>query len=162
MSHPESLRVLCSMDHVRLRPKKTRVGAGGEPAGSHRTPTYRRYQVKCQYPTRTGRLDPGTAVIPLRLLVQGRGTMDRFVALVELGHPGGTRNWYGRIRAPVPLTSQILNSRHVKHMWLIPFLGLHRDDLSQGVSEFDQETRKRLWILLFTWDWYVGKRLVSG
>ncbi len=31
-------------------------------------------------------------------------------------------------------------------------LGLHQDALSEGMSEFDREMRRRLWVILYLWD----------
>lgn len=31
--------------------------------------------------------------------------------------------------------------------------GLHRNSLKRGLSEFDLEMRRRMWLILYTWDW---------
>ncbi|KAK4231815.1 hypothetical protein QBC38DRAFT_506542 [Podospora fimiseda] len=38
-------------------------------------------------------------------------------------------------------------------------LSLHRDSLSEGMSEFDREMRRRLWCVLYMWDFALGSML---
>ncbi|KAK3337246.1 hypothetical protein B0T19DRAFT_447867 [Cercophora scortea] len=38
-------------------------------------------------------------------------------------------------------------------------IGLHKDSLSEGMSEFDREMRRRLWGLLYMWDFALGSML---
>ncbi|KAK3983910.1 fungal-specific transcription factor domain-containing protein [Cladorrhinum sp. PSN332] len=38
-------------------------------------------------------------------------------------------------------------------------IGLHRDSLSEGMSEFDREMRRRLWCVLYMWDFALGSML---
>ncbi|KAK4180156.1 fungal-specific transcription factor domain-containing protein [Triangularia setosa] len=38
-------------------------------------------------------------------------------------------------------------------------IGLHRDSLSEGMSEFDREMRRRLWGVLYMWDFALGSML---
>ncbi|KAK0618186.1 hypothetical protein B0T17DRAFT_459113, partial [Bombardia bombarda] len=38
-------------------------------------------------------------------------------------------------------------------------IGLHQDALSEGMSEFDREMRRRLWSILYTWDFALGSML---
>ncbi|KAK0734873.1 fungal-specific transcription factor domain-containing protein, partial [Lasiosphaeria miniovina] len=38
-------------------------------------------------------------------------------------------------------------------------IGLHRDSFSEGMSEFDREMRRRLWGVLYMWDFALGSML---
>ncbi|KAK4155555.1 hypothetical protein C8A00DRAFT_31599 [Chaetomidium leptoderma] len=38
-------------------------------------------------------------------------------------------------------------------------IGLHQDALSEGVSEFDREMRRRMWVILYLWDFALGSML---
>ncbi|KAK3394508.1 hypothetical protein B0H63DRAFT_517631 [Podospora didyma] len=38
-------------------------------------------------------------------------------------------------------------------------IGLHQDTLSEGMSEFDREMRRRLWGILYMWDFALGSML---
>ncbi|KAM7222164.1 hypothetical protein V8F06_002436 [Rhypophila decipiens] len=38
-------------------------------------------------------------------------------------------------------------------------IGLHKDSLSEGLSEFDREMRRRLWCILHLWDFALGSML---
>ncbi|KAK4191847.1 fungal-specific transcription factor domain-containing protein [Podospora australis] len=38
-------------------------------------------------------------------------------------------------------------------------IGLHKDSLSEGMSEFDREMRRRLWGVLYMWDFALGSML---
>ncbi|KAK3329056.1 hypothetical protein B0H66DRAFT_540140 [Apodospora peruviana] len=38
-------------------------------------------------------------------------------------------------------------------------IGLHQDSLSEGMSEFDREMRRRLWGILYVWDFALGSML---
>ncbi|KAM7207091.1 hypothetical protein V8F33_000190 [Rhypophila sp. PSN 637] len=38
-------------------------------------------------------------------------------------------------------------------------IGLHKDSLSEGLSEFDREMRRRLWCILYLWDFALGSML---
>ncbi|KAL2009929.1 hypothetical protein VTN00DRAFT_5736 [Thermoascus crustaceus] len=33
-------------------------------------------------------------------------------------------------------------------------LGMHKNSFEEGMTEFDCEMRKRVWCLLYAWDWY--------
>ena len=35
------------------------------------------------------------------------------------------------------------------------FSGIDKEPQAEGLTEFDIEIRRRLWTLLFIWDWYV-------
>lgn len=34
------------------------------------------------------------------------------------------------------------------------FSGMHKNSFNAGMSEFDREMRRRVWCLLYAWDWY--------
>ncbi|KKA19284.1 hypothetical protein T310_6741 [Rasamsonia emersonii CBS 393.64] len=38
-------------------------------------------------------------------------------------------------------------------------LGMHKDSSTQGISEFDREMRRRIWCILYTWDWQMSMLL---
>ncbi|KAK3903044.1 hypothetical protein C8A05DRAFT_43644 [Staphylotrichum tortipilum] len=38
-------------------------------------------------------------------------------------------------------------------------IGLHQDALSEGMSEFDREMRRRVWVILYLWDFALGSML---
>jgi hypothetical protein len=39
--------------------------------------------------------------------------------------------------------------------------GIDKDESVDNLSEFEIEIRRRLWVLLYVWDWYVGELSLS-
>ena len=60
----------------------------------------------------------------------------------------------GAIRAAYEIGRRPPPSRAAELAWVadIP-AGLHQDSSSQNISEFDREMRRRIWCLLYSWDW---------
>ncbi|SPQ17816.1 e0ba1df1-5ebb-44ee-a2ad-20f47573167e [Thermothielavioides terrestris] len=48
---------------------------------------------------------------------------------------------------------------HVQQLFLTACWCLHQDQLSEGMSEFDREMRRRMWVILYLWDFALSSML---